>query len=155
MTPLGESEWRRPGDGRDDAEELRERPLGDLVRELLQDAQGLLREEVRLAKAELRHEAKKAGKGAAAIGAGGAVLYAALFFLGATLVLVGATFLPAWLSALIVTVIYGVAGWAALGYGRKELEKTRPSRAIEHAKEDARWAKETMRDIKSSRSANA
>lgn len=154
MTPLGEGEWSRPGYGRDGADELRERPLGDLVRELVQDAQGLLREEVRLAKAEVREEAKKAGKGAGAIAAGGAVLYAALFFLGATLVLVGATFLPAWVAALIVTVIYGVAGWATLGYGRKELERARPSRALEHVKEDARWAKETMRDIRSSRSAS-
>jgi hypothetical protein len=154
VTPLGEDAWR-PRSGGGDADDLRERPLGDLVGELLRDAQGLLREEVRLAKAEARAEVKRAGKGAAAVGAGGAVLYAALLFLGATLALAGATFLPAWLAALIVTVIYGVAGWAALGYGRKALERARPSRAIEHVKEDARWAKETMRDIKSSRSVNA
>lgn len=132
----------------------RETRAGELVSELFAEGRTLLREEVRLAKAEVREEAKKAGKGAGAIAAGGAVLYAALFFLGATLVLVGATFLPAWIAALIVTVIYGVAGWATLGYGRKELERARPSRALEHVKEDARWAKETMRDIRSSRSAS-
>jgi hypothetical protein len=83
------------------------------------------------------------------------VLYAALLFLGVTLVLVGATFLPAWLAALAVTVVYGVAGYAALQYGKKELARARPSRAVEHVKEDARWARETMRDIRSSRSASA
>jgi hypothetical protein len=149
---LGRDEWRADdGDGRG----LRDRPLGDLLRELLQEGQGLLRDEVRLAKAEVREEARKATKGAGAMGAGGAVLYAALLFLGVTLVLVGATFLPAWLAALIVTAIYGVAGYAALQYGKDELGKARPSRAVEHVKEDARWARETMRDIGSSRSASA
>jgi VIT1/CCC1 family predicted Fe2+/Mn2+ transporter len=155
VTPLGpgwDREARYDGDGADD---LRERPLGDLVRELVGDAQVLLRDEVRLAKAEVREEAKKAAKGAGAMGAGGALLHAALLFLGVTLVLVGATFLPAWLSALVVTAIYAGAGWAAVSWGRGELRRTRPERAVEHVKEDARWAKETIRDVRSSRSANA
>ncbi len=154
MTPLERASSRegrfRPGDG-----DLRDRPLGELIGELLADGQALLRDEVRLAKAEVREEARKATKGGAAIGAGGAVLYAALLFFGVTLVLLGATFLPPWVSALIVTAIYAAAGWAALNFGRQELRRTRPTRAVEHVKEDARWAKETMRDIKSSRSANA
>ncbi len=154
MTPLGHEEWRgRLRRERDDG--LRDRPLGDLVRELLGEAQGLLRDEVRLAKAELREEARRAAKGGGAIGAGGAALHAALLFLGVTLVLVGATFLPAWVAALIVTAVYAGAGWVALSHGREELRRTRPSRAVEHVKEDARWARETMRDVKSSRSANA
>jgi uncharacterized membrane protein YqjE len=156
VTPLGREEWGRAERFRRDvAGDLRERPLADLLRELVQEAQGLLREEVRLAKAELREEAQKAAKGGSAIGAGGALLYAALLFLGGTLVLLGATFLTAWVAALIVTGIYGAAGWAVLSYGRQELQKSRPARAVEHVKEDAQWAKETMRDIRSSRSANA
>ncbi|HEX9308825.1 MAG TPA: phage holin family protein [Anaeromyxobacter sp.] len=155
MTPLGREEWGRRGRLRYDARDLRERPLADLVRELVQEGQGLLRDEVRLAKAEVREEARKASKGAGAIGAGGAALHAALLFLGVTLVLLGATLLPAWFAALVVTAIYAGAGWAALSYGRQELRRTRPSGAVEHVKEDARWAKETMRDIRSSRSANA
>ena len=63
--------------------------------------------------------------------------------------------LPTWVAALIVTAIYAAAGWAALSYGRQELNRSRPARAVEHVKEDAQWAKETMRDIKSSRSASA
>jgi hypothetical protein len=155
VTPYGREERRRGAPFGRDGGDLRARPLGDLVRELLEEGQGFLRDEVRLAKAEVREEARKATKGGAAIGAGGAVLYAGLLFFGVTLVLLGATFLPAWVAALIVTAIYAAGGWAALSYGRDELRKTRPSRAVEHVKEDARWAKETMRDIKSSRSVNA
>lgn len=155
MTPLGQDPWARThGDGGGDAE-LSERPLGELLRELLQDAQGLVREEVRFAKAEIREDARRAGKGAGAMGAGGAVLYAALLLAGATLVLVGATFLPAWLAALIVTALYGIAGGATLAYGRTEMKKARPGRAAEQVKEDARWARETMRDVRSSRGGSA
>jgi uncharacterized membrane protein YqjE len=134
---------------------LRERPLGDLVGELVREAQGLAREELRLAKAELREEAKKAARGGAQLGAGGAVLYAALLLLGVTLVLAGAAFLPAWVAAAIVTAIYALAGWGLIARGKKELRTAAPSRAVEHVKEDARWARETMRDVRSSASANA
>jgi hypothetical protein len=155
VTPRGSEEWGgarpfRAGNGGD----LRERPLGDLVRELVGEAQGILREEVRFARAEVREEAKKAAKGGAEVGAGGAVLYAALLFLGVTLVLVGAIFMPGWVAALVVTAIYAAVGWAVLSSGRRELRATRPTRAVEHVKEDARWARETMRDVRSSRSVN-
>lgn len=142
--------------GRDVREpELEEVPLRELLRELVVDGQGLLREEVRLAKAELREEAKKMARGGAGVGVGGALLYAALLCLAATLVLVGATFMPAWLAALIVTALYGGAGYAALQQGRQRLAQARPARAIEGIQEDRRWASETMRDIKSSRHAHA
>lgn len=134
---------------------LRERPLGELVRELGEQSQGLVRDELRLARAELRAELVRVQKGGAELGAGGAIAYVALFLLGATLVLVGATFLPAWLSALIVTVIYAAVGAGLLAAGRAELRQARPARAVEHIKEDGRWAKETMHDIRSRRGASA
>jgi hypothetical protein len=134
---------------------LEERPIGDLLGELVQDGQRLLREEVRAAKAEIRDEAKKASRAGAAFGAGGALLHAALLCLAATIVLVGATFLAAWLSALIVTAILAGGGYAAWTYGKKRLAATDPSRAVAGIKEDGRWAKETMQSIKSSRHAHA
>jgi VIT1/CCC1 family predicted Fe2+/Mn2+ transporter len=133
---------------------LRERPTGELLRDLVTEAQGLVREEVRIAKAEIREEARKATKGGAEMGAGGAVLYAAVLLLGATLVLVLATFLPAWAAALIVTAVYGAVGLGVLGHGRSELKRARPARAVETLKEDGRWARETMHDIKRTRSAH-
>jgi hypothetical protein len=134
---------------------LGERPLGDLLHDFVEEGKGLLREEVRLAKAEIRHEAKKASKGGAEIGAGGALLYAAVLLLGATLVLVLDTFLHAWVAAAIVTVLYGAIGYAAVNHGKKELKRTEPSRAVQQIKEDGRWARETMHDIKLSRSGHA
>jgi uncharacterized membrane protein YqjE len=138
---------RHGGDG------LREQPTGALVRDFIDEGQTLLREEVRLVKAEIREEAAKAARGGAAMGAGGAVLYAAVLLLGGTLVLIGAMFLPAWLSALIVTAIYAIAGGIALGWGKRKLEETNPARPVEELEEGGKWAKETMRDIRSSRRA--
>jgi hypothetical protein len=136
-------------------ERLRDRPLGDLVRELGQQSQSLVRDELRLARAELRQELSKVRKAGVELGAGGAVGSVALFLLGVTLILVGATVMSAWLSALIVTVIYAAVGGGLIAAGRAELEKARPAKAVEHIKEDGRWAKETMHTIKSRRGASA
>ena len=138
-----------------EASRFEDRPLGDLMGELMRDSQQLVRDELRLAKAELKTEAMKAARGGGEIAAGGAVAYAALLFLGVTLILVGATFLPAWLSALIVTALYGGAAAYAINRGKQDLAKANPAKAVENLKEDERWAKETMHDIKSSRGASA
>jgi putative superfamily III holin-X len=137
------------------ADGLEERPIGELVGELFAEGKTLLREEVRVAKAEVRAEAKKAARAGAAFGAGGVVLHAALLLLAATLVLIGDTFMPAWLSALIVTVLFAIGGGAAIAYGRKRLAETDPSRPVKNLKEDGRWAKETMRSIRSNVHGNA
>jgi hypothetical protein len=134
---------------------LREQPLGDVLGQLARESQGLVQEELRLARAELRAELDHAKKAGVQLGAGGAVAYVALFLLGATLILAGATFLPAWLSALIVTAVYAAVGGALIARGRTELERAGPSRAMERIKEDGRWAKETMRDVASTRGARA
>jgi hypothetical protein len=136
-------------------DELDERPLPDLVRELAAEGQLLLREEVRLAKAEIRREAKKAAKGAAEVGAGGAVGYVALFCLAATLIVLGDLILPLWLSALIVTALFGIVGFALIQGGRKQLQNAQPARAVDNLKEDKEWAKETMRSVRSSRHEHA
>jgi hypothetical protein len=136
-------------------DELVERPLPELVRELVGESQLLLREEVRLARAEIRNEAKKAAKGGAELGAGGAVGYVALFCLAATLIVVGDLFLPLWLSALIVTALFGIVGFVLIQGGRKQLKSAQPARAVDHLKEDKEWAKETMRSVRSRRHGHA
>ena len=162
MRHEGEVRWsdeprRRAGDPDVDPEvyPMEERPIGELVSELFAEGKTLLREEVRVAKAEVRAEAKKAARAGAALGAGGVVLHAALLLVAATLVLALDTFLPAWLSALVVTVLFAVGGWAAISYGKQRLAETEPSRAVKNLKEDGRWAKETMRSIKSNVHGNA
>lgn len=150
-----EGDHGTPGRHADVMEELEERPLPELVRELVGEGQLLLREEVRLAKAQIRNEAKKAAKGGAELGAGGAVAYVALFCAAATLIALGDLFLPLWASALIVTALFAIVGYALIQGGRKQLQATQPARAVDHLKEDKEWAKETMRSVRSSRHGHA
>jgi hypothetical protein len=77
---------------------------------------------------------------------GGAGLFGlyAVGALTATLILALATFLPGWVAALIVTVVYGaIAGILALrGKSQvKEATPPMPEQAVETTKEDVRWVK--------------
>jgi hypothetical protein len=120
-----------------------ERPLAELVREVVADFQEIVRSEVRLAKAEVREQADKAASGAK-ISAVGAV--AALYGVG-LLVLAGLRMLdgfvaPAWLSALLAGVVLCAAALGFLAAGRKRLKevRTKPVRTIETIRENLPWS---------------
>lgn len=122
----------------------RERPTGELLKQLSDQTTTLVRQEIELAKLELQEKGKKAGVGAGMFGGAGAVGLYALGALTATIILALATFLPGWVAALIVTVVYGaIAGVLALR-GKAEIKQATPpvpEQAVETTKEDARWAK--------------
>ena len=122
----------------------RERPTGELLKQLSDQTTALVKQEIELAKLELQEKGKKAGVGAGMFGGAGAVGLYALGALTATIILALATFLPGWVAALIVTVVYGaIAGVLALR-GKAEIKQATPpvpEQAVETTKEDARWAK--------------
>lgn len=138
----------------DPPEELRERSLPELVKQLTEQTTTLLRQEIQLAKveakeavdiakAEMTEKAKEAGKGAGMLGAAGVLgLLAGIAFTAFLILLLG-TFLPDWVAALIVTVLYAaIAGFLALR-GKKQLQEIDPApkQTIETVKEDIEWAK--------------
>jgi uncharacterized membrane protein YqjE len=117
----------------------RERSLGTIFKELTADLSNLFRSEIALLKLELKESATKLG--------GGAALLAAALFLG----LIGLAFLfvtitlglvalgvPAWLSALIVTVVLFVAAGILAMMGKKKLESVNfvPNDSIDHIRGD-------------------
>ncbi len=129
----------------DDAtDQLRDRPTGELLKQLSDQTTNLVRQEIELAKLELREKGKKAGLGAGMFGGAGLFGVFALGTLTTCIVLALATFLPAWLGALVVTVVYGaVAGVLALR-GKAEVRQANPplpERAVDSTKEDVRWVK--------------
>lgn len=134
---------------------LEHRPTPDLLKEFFHEGQILLKEEIRLAKTEVREEAKKAGKAGAALGTGGVLLHTALLLFAGFLVAVGWAVMPLWLSALIVFALFAIAGAVALLYGKKKLEHLEPQRPVQSLKEDKEWASDTMRSIRSHRHGNA
>ena len=124
--------------------QLREQSVGELLRQLSDQTSALARKEVELAKAELSEKGKRAGLGAGMFGGAGLFGLYAVGALTATIILALATFLPGWVAALIVTVVYGaIAGILALrGKSQvKEATPPMPEQAVETTKEDVRWVK--------------
>jgi hypothetical protein len=100
--------------------------VGQLMGEVAKDLSTLMRQELELAKVEVKAEATKAGKGAGLMGAAGFAGYMVLLFLSIALWwalyhLVG----HSW-SALIVAVVWGVIGAVAFVMGRKQLQRVNP-----------------------------
>ena len=117
----------------------RERSLGTIIKELTADFSNLFRSEIALLKLELKESAAKLSGGAALMSAALflALIGIAFLFVTITLGLV-ALGVPAWLSALIVTVVlFAAAGVLAL-MGKKKLESVNfvPSDSIEHIRGD-------------------
>jgi uncharacterized membrane protein YqjE len=123
-------------DGRADA---RQRPAGELVKDLTTQVSTLVRQELELAKVELTEKGKQAGIGAGMFGGAGVLALYGVGALVATAILALATAVDGWLAALIVAVVYGaIAGVLALT-GKKQVEQGTPpvpERAIESTKED-------------------
>jgi uncharacterized membrane protein YqjE len=124
--------------------ELRDQPVGELMKQLSDQTTTLVRKEVELAKAELAVKGKKAGIGAGMFGGAGLVGFFAFAALTTTFILALATAVAPWLAALIVTVVYGaVAGVMAL-QGRNKVKDAVPpvpERAVDSTKEDVAWVK--------------
>jgi hypothetical protein len=100
--------------------------VGQLIGEVTRDLSTLMRQELELAKVEVKAEAKKAGQGAGMFGAAGFAGYMTLLFLSIALWwalshLVG----HSW-SALIVAVLWGVIGAVAFVMGRKKFREVNP-----------------------------
>jgi uncharacterized membrane protein YqjE len=129
-------------------DEMRDRPVGELLKELSMQTTTLVRQELDLAKAEMAEKGKRAGLGAGMFGGAGLFALLALGALTASVIAALATGMDVWLAALIVAVVYaGVAGVMAL-LGRQKTREAlppAPEQAIESTKEDVQWAKTRAR----------
>lgn len=125
-------------------QKLRERPTGELVKQLSEQTSTLVRKEIELAKAELAEKGKEAGVGAGMLGGAGLLGVLALGAITASLILLLAQAMDAWVAALIVAIAYGaVAGILALT-GRDRMREgmpPAPEQTVESVKEDVRWGK--------------
>ena len=131
-----------------DGDDLRDRSLGELLRQLSEQTTRLVHQELELAKAELQQKGRQAGAGAGLFGGAGALGLAALGALTACFILALNAVMPAWLAALIVALIYGaIAAFLALR-GRDKVKQATPlvpEQTVETVKEDVEWAKTQMR----------
>ena len=134
-----------------DGDELRERSLGELLKQLSEQTTRLVHQELELAKAELTQKGKQAGKGAGLFGGAGAIGLAALGALTACFILALSEVVPAWLAALLVAVVYGIIALVLVKQGQAKLKAAGPpvpEQTIETVKEDVEWAKTQMQSDK-------
>ncbi|HET9241977.1 MAG TPA: phage holin family protein [Gaiella sp.] len=122
-----------------------ERSIGEVAGQLTRDLSLLVRQELELAKAEMREKGRIALPGLGMIGGAGVAALCAAGALTAFVVLVLALFLDAWLAALLTgAVLAGVAALLAL-LGKERVEEAGPpvpEQTIDNVKEDAQWVKE-------------
>jgi hypothetical protein len=97
-------------------------PLGELLADLTRDVSTLMRQEVELAKAELKESATKAAKGGGMLaGAAWAGHLAAVFVSLAVWWALGQLIGLGW-SALVVAVVWGIVAAVLATVGRRELK---------------------------------
>jgi uncharacterized membrane protein YqjE len=118
-----------------------EKPLSEIVRDVMGDFQEIVRSEVRLAKTEVREEAGKAANAAKMAAAGGLLALYALGLLLLSLVWALQLEMSAWASALLVGGVLAVISVVMLNVGRKRMKTVsiKPERTIDSVKENLQW----------------
>ena len=129
--------------GQDRTEEVSSTSVGELIGNISNDLSQLFRQEVELAKAELKQEATKAGKAAGMLGGAGFAGYLAVVLLSFALVFALGNVMDLGWAALIVAALWGAAGAVLALNGRKKLKTVDPvpHRTVDTIKEDAQWLK--------------
>jgi uncharacterized membrane protein YqjE len=125
------------------ATEEDDRSLGQVFSELSSDLSTLMKQEVALAKVELKDEVSKVGKGAGMFGGAGLAGWFVLLFLSLALLFMLDNWLPIEAAALITTGVWAVIAAVLALVGRKQLQQANPQlpKTQESLKEDVQWAK--------------
>jgi hypothetical protein len=118
---------------------------GELIGQLSEQVSTLVRDEVRLAQAEVTQKAKRLGVGAGLFGGAGLVALLGLNAVITAAIFALANVLPGWLSAIIIAVVlFAIAGVLAL-LGRKDVQQATPplpTRTIASVQADVETVKE-------------
>ena len=120
-----------------------QRSLGEVVGDLSNDLTTLVKQELELARTELKQEATKAGKGAGMLGGAGVAGLLTLILASFALSYLLDNWMPVELAFLITTVLWGIVAAVLAARGRTELKKTNPQlpKTQQTLKEDAAWAR--------------
>ncbi len=119
------------------------RSLGDIVGDITSDMSTLVKQELDLAKSELKQEVSKVGKGAGMFGGAGVAGLMTLFFLSFALTYLLDNWMPVELAALIVALLWGAAAAVLALSGRKQIKSANPQLPTtqQTLKEDVQWAR--------------
>ena len=119
------------------------RSVGQIVGDISQDMTLLIKQEMDLAKSEMKQEVAKLGKGAGMFGGAGVAGHLTLFFLSFALTYLLDNWMPVELAALIVAVLWGIVAAVLAMRGRQEIKQANPQLPTtqQTLKEDVQWAK--------------
>jgi len=118
--------------------------IGRLIGEVAGDVSKLFRQEVALAKAELKEEAAKAGKAGGMLAGAGFAAYLVAVLLSLALVFgLGEVMPPGW-AAVIVAIVWGIVGGVLYYLGRNRMKNIDPvpRQTVDTLREDAQWVRD-------------
>jgi uncharacterized membrane protein YqjE len=122
----------------DSARQREELTAAQLVSDMSEQTSRLVRDEIRLAVAELREKPKYAGLGLGLFGSAGLFAFFGTAVLIAAAVLALDVAMPAWAAALIVAAALFVLAAIAALVGKREVQRAKPvpERAAENVRRD-------------------
>ncbi|CAM3826117.1 phage holin family protein [Nocardioides zeicaulis] len=120
-----------------------ERSLGQIVGDLTHDMTTLVKQELDLARTEMKQEAARAGKGAGMLGGAGVAGLLALILASFALSYLLDNWMPVELAFLLTTLLWAIVAAVLAARGRAELKKSNPQlpKTQQTLKEDAAWAR--------------
>ena len=133
---------------RPQVDQLSDLPAGELVKRMSEQVSQLVRDELRLAQAEMTQKGKRVGVGAGMFGGAGIVALYGLGALTATAIAALALAMAVWVAALIVGVVLLLVAGALALMGKKQVSEATPmapEHAVESVKADVHEVKERAR----------
>jgi MFS family permease len=117
--------------------------IGALIRGILMDVRTLIREEVALARVELRGKAGQARAAAFSLGvaAGALILGATFLLIAASIAIADLLEWPVWAGFLLVAGVLSIVGLVTLSAGKKQLRSVHPvpEETVSTLKENSEW----------------
>ena len=133
-TTLGQASQPRMNDGKPS--------VGELVHEVADDVLKLMRQEMQLAKLEVKDDVTQAAKAGGMLGGAGIAAHLFLIFLSITIMFALNEVMDIVWAALIVSAIWGIAAYVLYLTGRHRMSTVSftPEQTIQTLKEDVQWA---------------
>jgi hypothetical protein len=120
-------------------------PVGDLVQRASRQLSQLVRDEMRLAQAEMTEKGKRFGRGGGLFGGAGLMGVLTLQALVATVIAVLSLAMDVWVAALIVTGVLAAVTALMAALGKRQISQAsppRPEQTMESVKADMAEIKE-------------
>jgi uncharacterized membrane protein YqjE len=121
------------------------RSITDVLQDILQNVQTIVRAEVSLAKAELRDDAARSLASLTRLIAGGVCAALAATFLLWTIAYALALVWPIWAATLLVGVVLAIGAGVLISSGVRHFRVSSPQATVESMKENVAWPKQSVR----------